>query len=323
MKACDRIYAAVTGRPVDRMPVALWRHFPEQDQRAETLARSHIEFQRRWQWDFLKVTPASGYYGDDWGLRAGYKPNREGTRHITDRPIKKTADWRHLRALDVTAGAFGRELHALRLIREALPDDLILSTVFSPLTIASTLAGREALVRYLRENLEDLHRGLEVIADVAARFGSETLASGADGIFFATQTASTEYLTIEEYEEFGRPYDLRVLEAASRAEIRVLHLHGTAVMFDELTDYPVDVINWHDRKTPPTLAQARERFSGCLAGGINEWETLTAATRDGITQEVRDAIAQTSGTRHILAAGCVIPIDVSEEHLQTVRSAVE
>lgn len=305
------------------MPIALWRHFPQADQKAETLAQAHIAFQRRWGWDLLKVTPAAYYYGDDWGLHAGYKPNPAGVRHITDRPIKKAADWGHLKQLDVTSGVYGRELHALHLIRDALPHELILATVFSPLTVARTLAGDGALVRYLRENPDDLYRGLEVITDVTARFTAETLAAGADGIFFATQCATTEYLTVEEYEEFGRPYDLRVLAAAADAEARLLHVHGTSIMFDALTDYPVDIVNWHDRVTPPTLAEARARFSGCLAGGINERETLYTGAPEAIAEEVRDAVRQTGGQRHIVAPGCVIPIEVTEERIAAVQLAIE
>jgi uroporphyrinogen decarboxylase len=323
MTARERIRTALARQPVDRVPIALWRHFPLHDQKADTLARAHVEFQQRWGWDFLKVTPASGYYGDDWGLRGGYKPNRDGTRHISDRPIKKVADWSHLKSLDVTGGIYGRELHALRLIRDALPDVLLISTVFSPLTIASTLAGQQALPRYLREHPGELHRGLEIITDVTARFAAETLAAGCDGIFFATMCATTNYLGLEEYAEFGRPYDLRVLEPAAAAELRLLHIHGTAIMFDQLTDYPVDVINWHDRKTPPTLAEARKRFSGCLADGVHEWETLSSATPAQIIAEVRDAITQTGGLGHIVAAGCVIPIDISEDRLRAVRQAVD
>lgn len=322
MTGRERVLAAIRGNAVDRPPIALWRHFPQHDQKAETLAQAHVEFQRRWRWDLLKVTPAASYYGDDWGLRAGYKPNPAGVRHVTDRPIKKPADWPKLRRLDVTAGAYGRELHALRLIRESLADILILSTVFSPLTIARTLAGEQAAIRYLRENPEDLHAGLDVITDATARFAGETLAAGADGVFFATQCATTAYATVEEYEEFGRPYDLRVLDAVSSAEVRMLHIHGIEIMFDQLTDYPVDIVNWHDRKTSPTLAEARERFSGCLAGGLNEWETLLKGSPEEIASEVHDAVAQTSGTRHVVAAGCVIPIDVNEGRLQAARDAV-
>jgi uroporphyrinogen decarboxylase len=323
MNPRERVRAAIDGKPVDRVPIALWRHFPGDDQKAESLAAAHVAFQQRYQWDFLKVTPAGGYYGDDWGLRATYKPNREGTRHYSDRPVKNAADWTRLKPLDVTAGAYGRELHALRLVREALPDTLLLSTVFSPLSIARTLSGDQALIRYLRENPDGLHRGLEVITDVTAQFAAETLAAGADGLFFATQCATAGYMAVEEYEEFGRPDDLRVLAGARGSEMTILHVHGRDIIFDALTDYPADVINWHDRKTSPTLAEARARFSGALAGGIDEWGTLSSGSPEEIAAEVADAIAQTGGRGLIVAAGCVIPTDVGADRLDAARAAVE
>lgn len=322
MNSRQRLRAAIDGQPVDRVPIALWRHFPGDDQKAESLAAAHVAFQQRYRWDFLKVTPASGYYGDDWGLRASYKPNREGVRHYTDRPIKNAGDWTRLKTLDVTSGVYGRELHALRFISESLPDTLIISTVFSPLTVARTLSGDQAFLRYLRENSDEVHRGLDVITDVTARFAAETLSSGSDGIFFATQCATRSYMTVEEYEEFGRPYDLRVLADARGSDLTVLHVHGEDIMFDELTDYPVDAINWHDRRTAPTLADARTRFSGALAGGIDELTTLSTGTPDQIAAEIADAVAQASGSRLIVAAGCVIPIDISADRLDAVRAAV-
>jgi uroporphyrinogen decarboxylase len=151
----ERIESAIAGNRPDRVPAALWRHFPEQDQKAERLADAHIAFYRVYDPDLLKVTPASGYYGDDWGLRAGYKPNREGTRSITDRPIKKPADWSKLRRLDTSQGVYGREAHGIRLVAEAVGRDVhVFQTVFSTLSIARTLAGEQAAVRYLRENPE-------------------------------------------------------------------------------------------------------------------------------------------------------------------------
>ncbi|MDQ7858505.1 MAG: uroporphyrinogen decarboxylase family protein [Armatimonadota bacterium] len=318
----ERVYAAIDGRPVDRPPVALWRHFPQEDQRAEPLAAAHVAFFRAYDWDFLKVTSASGFYGDDWGLRSTYRPNREGTRHYTDRPIKRDTDWPKLKRIDVTAGAHGRELRTLRLIRKELPEEIVLATVFSPLSIARTLAGETALLRYLRDSVDEMHEGLDIITEATAKFAEECLAAGADGLFFATQCASTAYMTIEEYEEFARPYDLRVLDAARHAEIIMLHIHGERIMFEQLTDYPVQIINWHDRRTTPTLKEARAQFSGTLAGGIDAMDTIGKGTPEQVTAEVRDAIAQTGGTRFIATAGCVIPIDAPEANLRAVRQAV-
>src|SRR5207302_8609349 len=107
----------------------------------------------------------SGYYGDEWGLGAGYKANRAGVRTDTERPIKKPTDWERLRRLDVGQGVSGREAQPIRLITKAVGAEVhVLETVFSPLTIARTLAGEQASVRYLREDPEAFHSGLQVIA---------------------------------------------------------------------------------------------------------------------------------------------------------------
>lgn len=319
----DRVYAAIDGKPVDRPPVALWRHFPGEDHKADALAQAHAAFQKTYDWDFVKITSASSFYGDDWGLKAAYRPNREGVRHYTDRPVKKETDWPKLKRLDVTTGSHGRELHAIRALRKLLPDDILLASVFSPLTIARTLAGETALLRYLRDSVDETHEGLDVIAEATAKFSEECLAAGADGIFLATQCASTGYMTIEEYEEFGRPYDLRVLDAARHAEIIVLHIHGERIMFEQLTDYPVHIINWHDRKTPPTLKEARAFYSGVLAGGVDATDAIGGPSPEKAAAEVKDAIAQTGGKKYMATAGCVIPIDAPEANLRAVRQAVE
>ena len=317
----ERIESAIAGNRPDQVPAALWRHFPEQDQKAERLAEAHIAFYRAYDPDFLKVTPASGYYGDDWGLRAGYKPNREGVRSIGDRPIKKPADWGKLRRLDTSGGVYGRETHAIRLVADAVGRDVyVLETVFSPLSIARTLAGEQATVRYLRENPEALHEGLEIITDVQVAFVRNVLAAGADGVFFSTQMATTDLLTREEYEEFGRPYDLRMLDEAGAGQI-MLHIHGVNVMFDLFDDYPVQIVNWHARETAPTIADARRRVSACLACGLDAWNTLSKRTPDDVAAEVRDAIAQTGGRGHIVTTGCVMPIDTPEANIRAAIAA--
>ena len=98
-----------------------------------------------------------------------------------------------------------------------------------------------------------------------------------------------------------------VLEAAEGAWFNLLHLHGSDVMFDLLADYPVQVVNWHDRETPPTLAEALTRFPGAVCGGLRQWETMARADPETVVAEAKDAIEQTGGKRFILGTGCVTP----------------
>ena len=328
MNRKQRVLAAVHGDKPDRMPIVLWRHWPQVDQTAEGLAKAVMAWQTAYDFDLIKVTPTAGYAVEDWGTRLVDNSNREGTRDYVDRPIKHARDWEKLWPLDVKSGVLGRELQALRLIRaKAGPDVFVLQTIFSPLTIARNLAGDNVWLTHLREHPQDLRRGLGIIADSYARFTEECLRSGADGVFFATQCASFDVLSEDEYTEFGVPYDRHVLgvaAAAEKANLILLHIHGLNIMFDLLAhSYPVHIINWHDRRTAPTLAQARTRTHAALMGGINEWQTLVEGAADQVTSEVRDAIQQSGGHRFLVGAGCVVSTDAPPENIRAARAAVE
>ena len=69
MSKQERLRATLSGERADRVPVALWRHFPGDDQDPDELAASTVAFQRQYDFDFIKVTPASSFCVRDWGLR--------------------------------------------------------------------------------------------------------------------------------------------------------------------------------------------------------------------------------------------------------------
>ncbi len=315
----ERIHAAICGEPVDQVPRALWRHFPRIDQTAEGLAAAVVEFQRRYDFDLVKVTPTSGYPAEAWGARLEHRDNEEGTRRYLSRPVQATADWHKLPRLDVTQGVLGRELRALELIRAELgPDVPIFQTIFSPLTTAKNLSG-DLWLTDLQERPDDLKAGLSRIAEVTADFARACLQAGADGIFFATQLANARTLTEAQYREFGVRYDRMVLdEVVEKAALVLLHVHGFDIFFDLMAEYPVDIINWHDRRTPPSLAEGQVRFRGAVLGGIDEWGTLLKGSPQDVREQMADAVRRTGGRRLIIGAGCVTPITVPEANLRAV-----
>jgi len=320
----ERVKAALRGEPVDRPPVALWRHFPEEDQTAEGLARATAEWQRRWEWDFVKVTPTSGYPIEDWGATFAYRPNDHGTRTLLTHPIRSYEDLETLKALNVHTGVYGRELRALTLLRAELGDGVpVLETVFSPLNTAHRLMGDFFSVA-MREFPTPFRSVLHTLTEVTIRFSQAALEAGADGIFFATQMAQPSILSQEEFLAWGVPYDLDVLNAVRKhTDILLLHIHGDVIYFDPLAEtYPVDAINWHAGTAKPTLAEALKAFDGAVVGGITE-PVLVRGPVEKIRQQVLGAVAQTQGRRLIVAAGCVTPIITPEAHIAAVRAAVE
>ncbi|MEJ5313187.1 MULTISPECIES: uroporphyrinogen decarboxylase family protein [Anaerolinea] len=320
----ERLETCLSGEIPDRVPVALWRHFPVDDQTPEGLAASTAAFQRMYDFDLIKVTPASSFCLKDWGAEDEWRGNPEGTREYTRRVIQHPEDWAKLPLLDPTSGHLGDQIHALRILTaEFAPHTPVVQTIFSPLAQAKNLVGPEKLLIHLRRYPEALHAGLERITQVTVRFLEELRKTAIDGIFYAVQHAQYGLLSEEEFEIFGRYYDLRVLEVAKGWWLNILHLHGNEVMFDKVTDYPCSVINWHDRQTTPPLSQAKQAFSGVVCGGLRQWESLVLGTPDTIFEEAREAILSTGGERFILGTGCVLPIIAPNGNILTVRQAVE
>jgi uroporphyrinogen decarboxylase len=323
MSKRKRLEATIAGEAVDRPAAALWRHWPVDDQRAEDLARSTLDFQRTFDFDFIKVTPSSNYCLADWGAVSYWEGNQEGTREWGPRVVQSAEDWTRLRPLDPSSGLLDEIRRALHLIGGEVGEEVpFIQTIFNPLAQARNLAG-ERLLADLRQHPEALKAGLETITQTIVRFIEAARPSGMAGIFLALQHATYDLLNEAEYREFGRPYDLRILEAADGLWFNLLHLHGTHVMFDLVAEYPVQAINWHDQETPPSLAEAKGRFPGALVGGLRQWETMLRGTPERVGSEARAAIEETGGRRLVIGTGCVTPITAPIVNIRAARDAVE
>lgn len=319
----DRLETCLAGSRPDRVPVALWRHFPVDDQTPEGLAAATAAYQRMYDFDLIKVTPASSFCLRDWGVEDEWRGNPEGTRDNTRRVIRNAEDWAHLPLLDVTGGHLGDQLTCLKILAaEFSPATPILQTIFNPLAQAKNLVGPEELLIQMRRHPDALHAGLERITQTTIRFIEEARKTGIDGFFYAVQHARYALVSPAEFDEFSRYYDLRILEAARGCWLNMLHLHGEDVMFERVTDYPVAVINWHDRQTKPDLAGALSLFPGILCGGLRQIESMLLGTPEQVTLEARDAIRSTNGERLILGTGCVVPTTAPYGNLLAARLSV-
>ncbi len=137
----ERIQTCLAGEIPDRTPVALWRHFPVDDQSPSNLAAAQIAFQRTFDFDLVKVTPASSFCLRDWGAEDVWLGATEGTRSYTNHVISRPQDWESLRDLDPGAPHLAGQLDCVRLIRQGLgPDVPIIQTIFNPLAQAKNLA---------------------------------------------------------------------------------------------------------------------------------------------------------------------------------------
>jgi uroporphyrinogen decarboxylase len=290
MNKIERVRAALAGRPVDRAPFTVWYHFGTQHAPAERAAQVHLEFFDHYDLDLLKLM--NDY---DYPMPAGMEV------------IASAADLAKLQPFDPAKTPLGTQLQTVELVARALRDRaLFVDTVFNAWNTLKRNLVREAMPALMAGEPKALEAALGIVNDNLIRYAQASLARGAAGIFLSVP-ATTESLTLEQYERFMRPFDLQLLQAiAGRGECHVLHAHGERLYLDRLLDYPVHALSWADLNGGPAIAQIRRRSPLTLMAGLDHVK-LVESSAGLVRDQVRRALAEAGPTRFILAPGCSLP----------------
>jgi uroporphyrinogen decarboxylase len=323
-----RMDAALRNEPVDRPPVSLWRHFFECERSAEDLAGAMLAFHKKYDWDWMKVNPRASYHVEGWGVTTSYGAGGPLDKpQVTRYPIQSISDWGKLRPLPTNEGALDEQIEALERIGESMGGETYyIETIFSPLSIAADLVENPqvAIPQLMREEPQALRDALEVITETFREFAKCCLDEGACGIFFATTDwASRDRLSAEQYAEWGRPYDLRVLEVVQSAPFNVLHVCKENNLLYSVADYPVHAINWAvGSPGNPGLRDVQLNSDKTVIGGWMN-ETFKDGTPAMIKAEARAAREQTGGRRFMLGPACSIDPATPEENVKAARAAAD
>lgn len=322
MTKTERIKAAIEGRECDRLPYAIWSHLPGIDLNPVELAESTYAFFKKYDIDFVKTMNNGMYPIEDYGCEIDFsKIEKGGVAELIKTPIQCLDDWKNLELLDLREGALARELLSLELLVEKVAGEApVVFTVFSPITIANKLC-RGKITEHIEQDTQGIiPKALGIIAQTTANLARAAVEGGAAGIFFATQMSTYDTTTEAFYKTYGVPYDLMVIESASKGWFNVLHAHGENIMFDLLKTYPVQVFNWHAWETLPEIAEARDLSGKCLMGGLKRTD-ITNGNRNAISNQIYNSIKLLGKKRHILTPGCVIRYPLDEEMLAYIKRA--
>lgn len=335
MNKVERIRAALQGQEVDKVPLNVWMHFSAVDQDPRSLAETQVEFARKYDFDFIKLMPFGLYGVQDYGVKVKIFNQVNQPPIVDDYGIHHISDWEKIEPLPAIYGSYGKQLQAARytvqLAKRQFP---IIQTIFSPLTTARKLAGDRILLD-MKENPTLFKQALAALTETTIAFVKANIELGVDGFFFATQCANYDFLSEQEYKEFGEFFDRQVIAAyQNETYFNVAHLHGDHGMFELIANYPVNCINWHDRWSSPTLEEARKLTDKCLLGGLREApyyndkgekirnSLLVDGTVTEVEEHVQEAIAAVDGKGLILGPGCVADQDLPERNLYALCRAV-
>lgn len=328
MDSVTRIRTALALDKPDRPPYTWWGHTFKEEWSPEALAAVTVERARRFDLDFVKLQPRASCFAEAFG--SVYEPSGTATEHPTlvKAGVGAIEDWATLPEADAGHPAFADQVEALRLaVAELGPETPVIQTVFSPLTVAGHLIGKdpERVVRMLLDHPDLVGPALERIARGLVSFSAASVDAGAAGVFFAISGyASEDLMSEEDYRRLVLEHDLAVTGLLpDGAWFNVAHLCGPHLVFDVAKALGLHAVSWsvHDPGNP-TLAEGRDRTGMAAMGGLGHKTTLVEATPEQVVAEAKDALEGTDGRGVILAPGCSVAVTAGEENLAAIGAAV-
>ena len=318
----ERIEAAIKGRDVDEIPYSMWSHLPMIDLNPEQNAEHTYQFFKQYDVDILKTMNNGMYSVEDFGAKVDYSDIvKGGVARIVKTPIHSPEDWLKIKPVSIKNGALQREQVYLALLLEKLQGKVpVVFTIFSPLTTANKLC--PDMMLHIKQGYgNNVKAALEAITETTCNLVRSVIGMGADGIFFATQLSSYDLTTEDFYNEYGVPYDVKVL-SASNGWCNVLHAHGKNIMFPLLRRYPVQIFNWHAWESLPDIREAQKLSHKCIMSGLERMD-ITNKNKNKIENQIYETLTQTQGKGLILSPGCVIRYPLDKDILDFVRKAKE
>nr|WP_321445533.1 uroporphyrinogen decarboxylase family protein [uncultured Cohaesibacter sp.] len=303
---------------------SFWTHFPDCDMDPEALAERSVENQKKFDLDFVKAAPNGMYSIEDYGVDVDFSEvPTGGIAKLVDTPFKTVSDWQQLKEIEPDQGALAREIHSIKVMRQAMPDVPIFFSTFSPMTTAAKLSGgriREQLKD--RENAPLIHKALGRLAATTRKTIAAAIECGATGAFFAHQDTSRDLFTYDDFSEFVAPYDYEALLGAARAPFNILHIHGSSIRFNELLDYPVQGFNWHAWETLPSTSAGLMTSGRCVLSGIDR-RSITDNDLDALKRQVKASIESAEGLGDlILTPSCIVRAGFNEETVRQLSDYV-
>lgn len=290
MNKKELVERVLAGETVERPPVSLWYHFGIQHETGERFAQTTLAFYRYYDLDFLKV------------MNDYYYPPPQGLEEVRTR-----ADLERIEPLEVENTAWKEQFRALEIISKELKEEaFFLDTVFDPWqTLRRNMAG-ENMDLLMKEEPEALLKALEVITQNLIAYSRRSLEIGSSGIFLSMPGAR-EILSRENFLRFVKPFSQRLLQAIlPLGKMNTAHIHGEDLFMEDVLDLPVHVLSWWDRGPKgPTLAHVKERFRGCVMGGIDQTR-VTKGSLAFLRKHVLEGRQMGGKERFFLANGCSI-----------------
>lgn len=307
----ERVDRALRGQDVDRPPFTFYHHYKRPTPQQE--AQDHLDLHRNYNTDIVKVMNDFDY------------------------PKSTTGKWYELKPLD---SPYPDQLATLKLVRDGLNGDAyFIDTLYGPYMTAMILYQSQpqfanlskseevkdeqirSLREFQRENPDAWHAALDAITRSTINHIQHAKDIGTSGTLVSVFNAESKFGSVEDYQKYTRPYDMRIFEALADTKLTILHLHYLEQPYlDLFKDFNAPVIQYSVKTSGIPISEVRKRYTQPIFGGVDEidYRKLTVSQIRGQWTEAREQ----AGAKYIAAPGCSIPDDTTPEELARFPEAM-
>lgn len=294
------------------MLISFWKHHPHDDQTGRLLARKTIQFQQKYHFDYIKVTPAGSWLAACYGLEDAYRGDPLGRRTILRPYITAPQDWLHLADFRRSQPPMlAEQLQAAYLTQKAFPDEPVYITVFSPISQAIQLAGQDQFIQHWQTFPEWTKQGLQILTDNLCYVLEEFKRQAIQHIYYVLQHARQGGLSPHLHRQLSVFTDQTCLSYANQHfQDVIIHLHGADVF---------DPVGSHSSHTRLHFGASASQLSAPnLLPGLSADQLASCNTLETASQQLRNYYAHpataTATTPHLMA-DCVLPLDFPDHQI--------
>lgn len=309
----ERVAAVFQGKETDYTPVCFWKHVPRELWGEEAFIREQVDFYRKTDVDFVKLS-ADGYFGWPDPILNGIDSAKELYRM---KPFEEGHPFIR-----------GQIERTRKIVSELENECCSLYLIFCPLSYLRLEIGYPRMMEFMREDPEAVMYACGQIADSVKHLADGLINEAhCDGIFYSVQNAEKTRFTYEEYRKWVSPSDQEVLNYINTlSPMNALHCCAWEEIGNRLevwSDYKTPVVSWSRFIDGMDVKEAKQFFGRTVWGGFDNrpGSLLYTGTREEIQKEVRRLIGESGGRGYILGADCSLHDELPLERIRWVAEA--
>lgn len=325
-----RLFAALEGKPVDKVPVCsvtqtgivelmdiVGAPWPEAHTNPELMAKLAIANHELSGLEAVRVPYCLTILVEALGceINMGTK-NRQPS--VTAHPYPKDLEGAAVPADILQRGRIPVVLEAIKIIREKVgPDVPIIGGMEGPVTVASDLVSVKSFMKWSLKKTDLFEQALDLATEAAIVYANALVEAGADVISVADPVASPDLMSPDSFKKFLKA---RLQKFSSSVNsVTVLHICGNVnSILSDMADCGFEGLSVEEKIGSPKKAKEVIGDRARFVGNISSPFTLLPGPIDKIKAEARQALADGVD---VLAPGCGIAPMTPLENIKAMVAA--